>query len=135
MRKFGYRTPCIKCYRLATTIQRLRLVSSTLLPQTEYTSHSQATRKWPPYCTNVSQHSVVKTLLLLFRLFQVPAGRPAVSRRKRSTGEALCHQPAAVARNSTTPPIEPPIQAVEANGKATPSMSARKAAEAASMAA
>jgi len=67
--------------------------------------------------------------------FQVPAGRPAVSRRKRSTGEALCHRPAAVARNSTTPPTEPPIRAAVANGKATPSMLARKAAEAARKAA
>jgi hypothetical protein len=92
-------------------------------------------RKWPLYCTNVSQHSVVKTLLLLFHLFQVPVGRPAASRRKRFTGEALCHQPAAVARNSTTPPTEPPTQVAVANGKATLSMLARKAAEAASKAA
>ncbi len=131
MRKFGFRTPCTRCYRLVTTIQRLRLVSSTLLPQAEYTSRSQAMRKWPPYCTNASQHSVAKTSLLLFRLFQVPAGCPVGSRRKRSTGEALCLRPAAVARNSTTPPTERRIRAAAANGKDTPSMLVSMAAKAA----
>jgi hypothetical protein len=85
-------------------------------------------RKWPPYCTSVSQHSVAKTPLLLFRLFQVPAGCPAGNRQKLSTGEALCLLPAVAIRNSTTPPIEPPTLAGVANGKAIPSMSVSTAA-------